>query len=284
MPYWGAEVVESLRERYQRASCRVTVTHIKFNHTPTSLTADAFNIRVNANEEVPVPEWKLGLRAPEDSKAGYAIEETTNRVVTIQCRFTISPKTTTRARVKAAGGGLLGRIDPIEVTFVNGVSRDTSHGGDPEYVEIPLRHRSFKSIDRQDVSWVWYYRCPCDRCWRSIPQTTRHRIYVTLRAPPERWSQTIPHNYPWTWALDYAIDSAATRGLTDEKTAATRIVQHVYGEPLAYDIWHGAPKYYSSGMFEISAWLGGFTNGPIVNCYDCASAVTTFGNVVGARL
>lgn len=284
MPYQGVEVIDGLRERYRGAACRITVTHIKFNHNPNSLTADAFNIRVNGTQDVSVPEWHLGVVSPEDSKAAYAIEETTNQVVTIQCRFTISPKRTTRARVKATGGGLLGAIGPINVNFVNGVSYDASHGGDPEYVQIPLHRRSFTAIDRQDIAWRWYYRCPGDLCWRSIPQTTRHRIYVTLRAPPAPWSQTVPVDNPWTWALDYAIDQASTRGLNDEKPAASRIVQHVNGEPLAYDIMSGAPRYYSGGMFQISAWLGGFANGTTVNCYDCASAVTTFANVVGARL
>jgi hypothetical protein len=283
MPYWGAEVIAALRERYCGTAYRVTLTHIKFNHDPTSLTTDAFNIRVNATEEVAVPEWQLGLSAAADSKAAYAIEETTNKTVTIQCRFTISPKQTTTVKVKATGGGLLGPIDPIDVTFVNGISHDTSHGGDPEYVQIPLRHRSFSRIDRQDIVWRWHYRCPGAN-WCSPPQLTRHRIYVTLRAPPEPWSQTVPIDYPWTWALDYAIDGAPTRGLAHEKEAAARIVQHVYNGPLQYDIWHGAPSYHSSGRFMISAWLGGFTNGLIVNCYDCASAVTTFSNVVGARL
>jgi hypothetical protein len=61
-------------------------------------------------------------------------------------------------------------------------------------------------------------------------------------------------------------------------------VKHVNGEPLQYDINWGAPAYYSAGIFMIDAWLGGFTEGPIVNCYDCAAAVTTFSNVLGCQL
>jgi hypothetical protein len=113
---------------------------------------------------------------------------------------------------------------------------------------------------------------------------TRHRIYVVLQSPPAPWSQTDAVRYPWTAALDYAIVNANARALDDAREAAARIVQHVNGEPLKYDIWQGAPAYYSFGTFMIDAWLGGFTNGPIVNCYDCASAVATFANVVGCEL
>jgi hypothetical protein len=276
---WARDVMPEAMQR--RAPCKVVLTHIKFNHDPLSLAADAMNIRVDGLHEVSVPEWKSGYSAPEQSPAAYAIAETAGRSITIQCRFTITPKTSTKAWVKATGGGLLGVVDPVEVTFVNGVSHDTSHGGDPEFISITLRHSALGVIERQDIAWTWDYRCDGHTHWHKMDLTTRHRVYVMLREPPEPWSQTDPNKYPWTWALDYAIVNAGTRGLADMEIATARVVRHVYDEPLQYDIWYGEPSY-GGNMFQITDWLDGFRNGPIVNCYDCAGAVTTFATVLGA--
>jgi len=147
---WGVKDIE-LEVINRRAPCMVILTHIKFNHDPLSLAGDAINIRVNGQKEVSVPEWKSGYFAPEQSLAAYAIAETAGRSITIQCRFTIAPKTSTKAWVKATGGGMLGAVDPVEVTFINGVSHDTSHGGDPDFVSITLRHSALGVIERQDI-------------------------------------------------------------------------------------------------------------------------------------
>ena len=270
-----------------RDACVIRITHIKFNFDPSAHSADALNIRIDRTHEVLVPEWNENLFLPQQSKAAYALEPTRNRTIFIQCRFEITPALASQtATVRATGGGILGAIDPVTVHFVNGVSHDTSHTGDQEYVQIPLNHRCFNAITRTDIQWDWSYRCPKTHAWQQMDQPTRHRIYVVLDVPPAPWSQTNAQIYPWTIALDYAIVAANTSSISDPSEAAALIVKHVNGEPLQYDIWSGAPAYYSSWTktFLIDAWLGGFTAGPIVNCYDCASAVTTFSNVLGCQL
>lgn len=271
------------------AGCVIRITHIKFNFDPTAHSADALNIRVDRTHEVDVPEWNESMFLARHSKAAYALEPTRNRTIFIQCRFEITPALPAlTGTVRARGGGILGAIDPFTVQFVNGVSNDTSHGGDPEYVQIPLRRRRFNAITRSDIRWDWSYQCLRSQEWLDMEQPTRHRIYVVLDVPPAPWSQTTPQIYPWTTALDYAIVEANTNSISDRSEAAALIVKHVNGEPLQYDIWGGRPFYWSSafpgGIFDIDAWLAGFTEGPIVNCYDCASAVTTFSNVVGCQL
>ncbi|HET8921856.1 MAG TPA: hypothetical protein VFN26_02550 [Candidatus Acidoferrum sp.] len=275
--------------RREEPACYIWITHIKFNYDESSLSNDAFNIRIDQLHDVPVPEWDQSKFRPEESPAAYAIKETAGHTVYIQCRFEMDPASAAAtATVKATGGGILGAIDPITVNFVNGVSHDASHPGNQEYVQIPLRHRKFSAITREDISWEWLYKCPHSHVWHPMDIRTHHRIYVVLEQPPLPWSQTDAQRYPWTSALDYAIVSANTRGLSDAREAAARVVQHVNGEPLQYDIWGGRPFYYAGGFgggtFMIAAWLAGFINGPIVNCYDCASAVTTFSNVLGCHL
>jgi hypothetical protein len=273
----------------EEANCQIWITHIKFNYDPTSLSNDALNIRVDRLHEVAVPEWDQSKMLAKDSPAAYAIQETKGQTLYIQCRFQMDPALpAATGKVKAAGGGILGAIGPVTINFVTGVSHDATHPGDHEYVQIPLHDRAFSTIARRDILWKWFYKCPHSHAWHSMNIQTRHRIYVVLEKPPEPWSQTDAQRYPWTTALEYAIINANTTGLSDAREAAARIVQHVNSEPLQYDIWQGAPAYYSGGFgggtFLIVDWLAGFTNGPIVNCYDCASAVTTFANVVGCQL
>jgi hypothetical protein len=64
-----------LEAMHGRAPCKVVLTHIKFNHDPLSLGADAMNIRVDGLHDVSVPEWKSGYAAPGQSSAAYAIAE-----------------------------------------------------------------------------------------------------------------------------------------------------------------------------------------------------------------
>jgi hypothetical protein len=269
--------------------CSIWITHIKFNFDLTSRSNDALNIRADGLHDIPVPEWDQSKFLPQQSSAAYAIKETAGQTVYIQCRFAMDlASTAATAHVKATGGGILGTIDSVTVNFVNGVSHDASHPGDQEYVQIPLLQRKYSAITREDISWQWFYQCPNSRAWHPMDISTHHRIYVVLEEPPSPWSQTDAQRYPWTTALDYAIVNANTSGLSDAREAAGRVVQHVNGEPLQYDIWRGAPSYYAGGFgggtFMIAAWLAGFVNGPIVNCYDCASAVTTFSNVLGCQL
>lgn len=270
--------------------CQVVLVAIKFNHAPRSFSTDAMNIRVDANREVQVPEWTLRSGAAEESPAAYAMEETEGQTVSIQCKFVmIPPPRQARAGVRADGGGVLGPIEPLEVPFVNGVSRDESHGGDPQYVQIPLRQRSFAGIERQDIAWRWSFHCEGSGSAGWLPlETTRHRIYVGLRGPSLPWSQADAQLYPWTKALDYAIVTADTRGLDSEEDAATRITQHVYQEPLLYEARRGAPAYSvraaTHEYFLIDQWLDGFRLGRVVNCYDTAAALVTFANVLGCRL
>ena len=218
--------------------CSIWITHIKFNFDLTSHSNDALNIRADGLHDIPVPEWDQSKFLPQQSPAAYAIKETAGQTVYIQCRFAMDlASAAATAHVKATGGGILGTIDSVTVNFVNGVSHDASHPGDQEYVQIPLLQRKYSAITRDDISWQWVYQCPHSRALHPMDISTHHRIYVVLEEPPSPWSQTDAQRYPWTTALDYAIVNANTSGLSDAREAAARVVQHVNGEPLQYDIW-----------------------------------------------
>jgi hypothetical protein len=194
----------------------------------------------------------------------------------------------------AAGGGVLGALDPFTVRF---------RAPGTVTVDVPLDHRSFRAISRSDVSWTWAVRQSGTAAWTPLV-TTRHRIYLLLAAPGAPWTQTYADKRnPWTDLLDFVCDIAAGASAGDRATTAVVKAVHLkYG--LRYDIVSGAPRYGfggTSGSFQLTEWIAYVLKGPapatplwcsgaaeqhqswlIVNCYDCAAAVTIMSNALGA--
>jgi hypothetical protein len=65
----------------------ISLEAVTFNHDLNSFDSDAFNIRRNREQVVPIPEWRRGVSVNhEDSPAAYAIRETTGKI-TVKARF-----------------------------------------------------------------------------------------------------------------------------------------------------------------------------------------------------
>ncbi len=289
----AATVILFIKEYNERpSSCdplpTVTLAAIKFNYDTGNKGLDAINIRENYTTPVTIPEWQPGNINAADSPAAYSIKETSGKTVSVQVKFNIDTKSDTSLQIQATGGGILGAIDPVTVTFKNGVS-------DPEYVTIPLSHLNIAGggINKADISWVWQYQ-PSGGSWTTMA-TTNHRIYVVLESPNLPWTpDELPSDtqVPWTDVLDFACDWA--NGKTNQTDAATAITTQVNGAiGLTYDTSHGASVYTlrSSGgkyQFLCTEFLeflnGGTGKGRIVNCTDCATIVATFANSIGCNI
>ena len=99
-------------------------------------------------------------------------------------------------------------------------------------------------------------------------------------------------NLPWVAVVDEATRAIAG-GATDAATARALLVKHIYEDSgLAYDRRNGASVYtnytgggggWTSASFNLTAYLAR-SKGKIVNCTDCASILSTFANMVGAKL
>ena len=269
--------------------CVVKVTSIWFNHDFTSLDDNAFNIRINSTFPVEVPEWREGHTIARESPAAYALEETKGNTLTIKARFTCIPHNLTNVEVRARLGGHLGQIDPFNVNFLKGVSIEITGGVSSEFVTIKLSNATlhkFGGIRKQDIQWVWEYRCGKGQKWQNMA-VTKHRIYAVLREPPKPWSQTNPWSWPWTDVLDHTCDVASLKD--DDKKAATAITKHVFSSHGGvYDSYQGAPWYttyfYGFTLFDLTANLNAIPNTIFVNCYDQASAVTAFTTSVGSPM
>jgi hypothetical protein len=292
----------------------VVLDAIKFNHDPGSVSADALNIRRNANQTVSVPEWRNGVSVnPEDSPAAYAQNATRGHTLTIQAQFhRTNPRLTTvtiRAVdadatapdrggclgwllyllwliIRALTGNVLGNVRARTITFPT--------TGQTGFETFELTHvRLWKvGVGARTTSWRWQYRIGSSGAWTDFANTT-HRVYVLLDVPTGPWQQA-PYNagntqLPWTEVLDYACTWAAGAMTADD--AAGKVTEAVYNlgpATMRYDCPAGGSPHYASPGFDCTAFLdrlrGGPGNGVYVNCSDCATFVSTFANVVGTDL
>jgi hypothetical protein len=266
---------------------------LEFDHDPRDDATSALNVRRNRDHEVPLPEWVRGRSTtPGDSQVAYAIAETAGRPVTVRATFTRPAGAPADWEVRVDGGGVLGPIDPQVIAFA---------GAAPAAAALlPLARRAFPAVGRHDVTWRWFGRPAGEGGpWRPFA-TTHHRVYLLLAVPGEPWSPAFASaRNPWTDVLD--VSCALARGSGDPDGATRGIVKGVYSRfRLEYDIENGASRYFVLA-FELSRWVERVLRGHrgdapylpdcpgerywadwVVNCLDCAAAVTLMATVLGA--
>jgi hypothetical protein len=264
----------------------VAVTAIAFDHgrgQPGSYTAA---LRFNEVEPVLLPEWQRGSRFP--SVAAY-LRDRLPPVAAVLVRFAVSPGEPRLLEIQARSGpgGLLPDLPPSLIGF--------SAAGDSGWCALPLDTTGLSAgVNAVTQQWTWQLRRSSGESWMDF-DATFHRTYVLLSAPTAPWLVWPPHpantSLPRTDALDFACDWA--RGARDEIEAAALITEAVnrLGQGLlTYDAAVGAPHYTVLGVprFLCDAFLdrlrGGDGAGPLVNCSDCATIVSTFANLLGADL
>ncbi|WP_084579390.1 LamG domain-containing protein [Sphingomonas azotifigens] len=262
----------------------VALASLAFDYDPTGASVDGLTIRRNFGTDVPVPEWVPGRVSAKDAPCAYAIASIAGKTPTVQVVVNIPAATTHTVKIQATGGGILGAIDPIAVTFK----------GTTATLIVPLSNHTLANggVQLQDVTWTWQYQVD-DGSWANMA-TTRHRVYVILSLPNQPWQQGAVRSnqqLPWTDLLDYACTWA--RGATTTDLVLSKVTTQVNsGIGLKYDLVAGA-SFYTGPSAGVSRFLCGLFldylttgggNGKTVNCTDCATIVTTFSNVLGANV
>ena len=275
----------------------IALETITFNHDLSSASTSAMNIRRNKDFEVVVPEYIAAAPRPvAESCAAYGKAETTRQPVIVRVQFSRTGGDH-NVEVRALGGGVLGAIDPQPVQFPPG-------GTSTVVVDLPLAHRNFDRIVRQDITWRWEWRPNPQAAWQPLVSTS-HRIYVLLKVPTAPWTQALADKRnPWTDLLDFCGPIAS--GEQTAAAAVERITKKVHQSySLRYDIVNGAPRYGFSTTgtsFHLTNWINYVLNGNapanpvfcngtgeqyknywIVNCYDCAASAALMSKVLGAE-
>ena len=193
------------------------------------------------------------------------------------------------ADLLSAATPILGRIPPTPVTI--GAAGESG----PVFCKLDGGLLRACHVGIHEIAWRWQYRTAAAPKWRDF-QISNHRIFTTLELPVEPWSQEPAEiwnsSLPWSSALEIVCTWAAGATSRSEVTAAITAGVHRMGDGL---IEYGCPVFaverYTNtplGFFDLTAFLerveGGLGNGPYVNCTDCACAVSTLANLLGAQL
>ena len=265
----------------------IALQGVLFNHS--SLTRANYCLPLRLNEDLPLalPEWVSGMSKP--SFAAY-IRNMLPATALVFARFALDRSANASVEVQAIAADLalpgrnqgtsLPNLPPTPISFLNGASG---------WCAFPLDIASIGrgGVSRSVTQWTWQIRSHQNEPWISFDQSV-HTTYLVLSTPTAPWNAV---NLPWLEVLDVACEWAA--GSQSTSDAASRITEAVYklGETLLkYDAAVGAPHYTVLGIprFLCNALLerlrGGPGAGPLVNCSDCATIVSTFANILGADL
>jgi hypothetical protein len=289
----------------------ISLEAVTFNHNLNSFDSDAFNIRRNREQVVPIPEWRRGVSVNhEDSPAAYAIRETTGKTITIKVKFkrTGDPAGDVEIRaletverlvinngprhpladlihtiVNRVVGATLGDVAATPVTF--------GPDGNSDFVEFELPNTRLGElgVGISDITWCWQFAGPSG-VWTDFA-VSRHRIYSVLNESSPPWRLSPPAgaeiNLPWTEVLDYACSWASgAKTITDAAKLITRALYELgpgkvlYNQTRNYTLNAADAFHCAQFLFDLRSSRARVN----VNCTDCATIVSTIANLLGCSL
>lgn len=270
---------------------------VHFNHDPSSASHDALTIcRNGATGAIVAPEWKRGFPSQPAAYARDAI----SGAVTIKAKFSGGPHGGTvkiraidgapqppqqsgclgliaaiiDAIVRLFTGNILGQAGATKVSFdASGLSALTTF----KLIGQWLTPDGF--VSKRETIWKWQYSS--NGTWIDF-DTSTHTIYVVLGVPNAPWVQSgDASQLPWADALDQACAWALGAKTLDE--AAERITTRVNRQHTAS---YSPMTMFGYTDYNLASYLTHVSSGGsfVMNCTDCADAVTTLSNLLGCSL
>jgi hypothetical protein len=255
---------------------QVRLEEISFNHS-NRRTSGSISIK-SAGQSVTAPEWRQGTIKPQDSLVAYAINQH-RETITVLVRLSSPDQSVSVAEVQAIAedGNVLGHVQSRTVNF--------NSSGESEILPFIVPAPRFQQfgVNVGTATWQWQFRIQTTDEWTSIDKTN-HQIYVLIDTPVDPWNSETP----WAEVLDKACDWA--RGARSADEAASKITNELYAlgdSPKKLLSYQQTPTY-AQGVFNLTGFLellNGAVNVPArINCDDCATVVSTFGNILGGKL
>lgn len=272
----------------------VAVLAVTFDHLRGRPDSYTVPLRYNGTVPVLLPEWRIGQRLP--SVAAYRIDRLPP-MADVLVQLGASPDEPRLQEIRAVAAPAPAACLSMP-PLVEGLEPQVAgFGGDGLAGPLAFRFATDSlraGVGLGTVDWIWQARAGAGEPWRDIAVTS-HRLYSLLRAPTAPW-RTEPGSpagpvLPRTDLLDFACawawGATTAREVAD---AVTRAVHGLGGRTFIYDALVGAPHYTLLGAqlllcdALVERLLGGPGTGPLVNCSDCASIVSTMANLLGADL
>jgi len=268
----------------------LALSRIQFDRG-THTSPAALPLRANSNQPPAEFDWSRdsGVAAQPvafpRSAAGRA-------ALMVELRLATMPPVDVLVRARALPAAALGDVTPFTVTAGTSGTVTCSAGITDALTSHP--------VDKTELHWSWESSDDCGSSWSPFDET-RHDVYVVLDEPQFPWGR--PGNAarvaPWVDVVDQACKWAGST--SDEAGALRGITEGVHrlgGQPIMDErgcpqtiAWQSGTDYHVSNgrsIFLCSAFIGlarlQSTDDFLLNCRDCASAVGTFGAVLGVPL
>jgi hypothetical protein len=273
------------------------VQEVHFNHDTTSASHDALTMcRNGLSGAILAPEWQRGFPS---QPAAYAIGALV-APITIKAKFSGGPQNAAR-NIRAIDGapsppqksgcsGIIAAIlDAIQRALFGNILGEVAAqavqfdgNGNSALTTFPLAGQWLTSngfVSKRATVWQWQYFEKGS--WHDFDLTT-HTIYVVLNVPNAPWLQTGDvTQLPWADALDRACVWALGAKTLDE--AAARITFAVNRQQ---NESYTPMTMFGFGDYNLASYLNHVTSGMpfIMNCTDCADAVTSLSDLLGCSL
>jgi hypothetical protein len=273
----------------------VRVMAIVFDHARGLAPGSTVPLRYDAWQPVLLPEWQRGQLYP--SVAAYVMDRLGSEAV-VFARFAATPDVPRQLEVRALAEPLPFTFPPPARLLGDLAARPVSFDASGQSAWLAFAFGtaalSAAGVDAATLQWRWQARVGASAPWVDV-DLTMHRIYVVLDLPGEPWQASPPdpsnRRLPRSDMLDLAcLWARGARSRTEAAAHITQAVNRLGGSTLFYDAEVGAPHYTVLGgsRFLGDAFLdrlrGGNGAGPLVNCSDCATIVSTFTNLLGGEL
>src|SRR5947209_1935177 len=277
---------------------------ISFNHPADASTKCSLNIRRNFNDIVRMPEWSRTANVVRSLEAAYVIGRVLEDFSNLTLRVSLQ---STDNSLQAATVRAVSRHSTEQDNFGDVVAKRVQFpdAGAPVIVDFNLTNSQLLAlgVNAYNVVWDWQFSPTGNAGDFQSFDESRHKIYAVLARPTLPWTHSVDDDQlPWAEVLDWACKWA--QGAQDVDEAATLITKNVFGlghvmvdideaggqSPLIeYDCPHsGAHHYIDIGIFRCSRFLKRLklsqSDGPFINCDDCAAIVSTFANILGCDL
>lgn len=211
--------------------------------------------------------------ASEDFVVTYG--RTDRRAPEIRIRLSSPDSDLARAQIQAIPdkANVLGPIPPMWVGFGGGKANEINVSF-PESTLEP-------GVQQHAVVWEWQYRTDETKDWIHF-QTTQHRVYCGFGPPKDPWNGIKPSEEVLKHACAWA------KGAQSEVPAATGITEAVFALGEQRKVSYASCATYAREKFDLDGFLEFLRNGvgtsQHLNCDDCATIVSTFGNSIGCDL
>ncbi|RDU22167.1 LamG-like jellyroll fold domain-containing protein [Anaerosacchariphilus polymeriproducens] len=269
----------------------VSIKSITFNHAPDDHSISGVNIRKNAQETIPIPEWVdvVNSSMKDPSLAAYIKSAVTNISIFVKLYYETNYTDVVNGIISAncSSDGILGNIVGINVNFQETGEYD---------VEIPLSNQSIngRSLGRYLDQLNW--KCSLT----GFIGASYHKIYSIDQVPIEPWSieSAYPEKFPTIGALEIFSDTMLFtenfyEGVGETlETIATRTMQMLFHSGKFSYPEDCEPKYSEINdesdlpVFDSERFEAAYQAEPglLVNCLDCSLIIANNCHLNGHQM